>query len=186
MVNDELQEWKKKKIIQGWTSRFKQAAGNNKEWQKIFHEYLKSDIWKEKRKPVLIRANGKCEKCGAIIFDPDVHHINYDRVGGNETMDDFIVLCFSCHRETHKQRDIKTDERRSDAYYQARLSGFATKKYGDIWWFEHDKQDVEIEFIIFLYRNYCQEYGIDFDPNLDPESDFDFIEFWNQVLNGHN
>lgn len=187
-INNDWMVWQKNKLrdkkVQEWVSRFKKADGNQDEWQKVYRAYLQSDVWKEKRNQVLSRANGKCEKCKAIIFDPDVHHLNYDRVGGNETPDDLLVLCSSCHKGADAERDAETDERRTDAYYDARLNGFASRKYGDAWWYDREKQEVEIEFIMFLYKKYCQEYGFDFDPHLDPESDLDFIEFWNQVLNG--
>jgi 5-methylcytosine-specific restriction endonuclease McrA len=188
MINNEWQEWQKKQIrnkkVKEWTSEFRRADGNQDEWKKVYRAYLQSDIWKEIRSQVLSRANGRCEKCKVILLDPDVHHLNYHRVGGNERMEDLMVLCFSCHREADKERDTETNERQKDAYYEARLDGFASRKYGDTWWFEHEKQDVEIEFIKFLYKKHCQEYGFDFDPHLDPETDLDFIDFWNDVLNG--
>jgi 5-methylcytosine-specific restriction endonuclease McrA len=189
MSNNEWQEWQKNKLrqqeVQKWISLFMKADSNQEEWQKIYRAYLQSDIWKQKRNQVLKRADGKCERCKAIIFDPDVHHLTYDRVGGNERLDDLIVLCFPCHRNADDERDMETDEQRTTAYYDARLYGFATRKYGEAWWYDHERRDVEIEFIMFLYKKYCQEYELDFDPHLDPEADFDFIEFWNRVRNGY-
>lgn len=188
MVNNDWQEWQRNKLreqkVREWTSRFNQADGKRQEWQNVYRAYLQSEVWKEKRKQVLDRAKGRCENCGIILLDPDVHHITYQRVGGNETLEDLAVLCFSCHQGADKQRDMKTDERRADRYYQARLNGFATRIYGETWWYDEDKEEVEIAFIKFLYKKYCEEYGLDFDPDLDPESDLDFIEFWDQVLNG--
>lgn len=188
MVNNDWKRWQENKLreqrIGEWTSRFEKADGNSREWQNVYRAYLQSDVWKEKRRQVLDRANGKCEKCGVILLDPDVHHLTYDRVGGNERLDDLMVLCFPCHRKADKQRDRETDERRTASYYQARLHGFATRIYGDMWWYEKDHEEIEIEFIKFLYKKYCEEYGLEFDPHLDPESNIDFMEFWNQVLNG--
>ena len=186
--NADWAEWKKNKIrdkkVQGWLARFREVDGKSDEWQKVYKLYLQSDVWQEKRKQVLGRADGRCERCKAIIFDPDVHHLTYDRVGGNERLEDLVVLCSSCHKIADEERDFETTERRTDTRYDARLNGFATRKYGDSWWFDHEREDVETEFILFLYKGYCHEYGFDFDPRLDPESDLDFIVFRNNVLNG--
>lgn len=113
-----------------------------------------------------------------------MHHLTYDHVG-NERLDDLIVLCFPCHRIADAERDDETEERRNDAYYEARLNGFAIRRYGDGWWFNHEREDVEIKFIMYLYMLYCKEYGFDFDPHLDPETNIDFIDFWNNVRNGY-
>ena len=187
-LNNDWKEWEKNQIwnkkVKDWTSRFGKVVGDKANWQKVYKDYLQSDVWKEKRKQVLIRADCKCEKCKAIIIDPDVHHLNYDRVGGNEKLTDLLVLCYSCHQDADAKRDSKTVERRTDALYEARLNGFATRKYGDGWSYDHDGQTVETEFILFLYKGYCREYGFDFDPHLDTESDLDFIVFWSSVMNG--
>lgn len=189
MGNNDWKEWEKQKLweqnVKKWTSRFKQAKGNRQQWQKVYHAYLQSSVWKEKRRQILKRANGVCEKCGARLLNPEVHHITYERVGGNEKPEDLMALCFSCHRKADRQRDVETSNRQADSYYRARLNGFATRKYGDIWWYEQDEEKVEKEFIMFLYEKYCEEYGLDFDPSIDPETDLDVIEFWNQVLNGY-
>jgi 5-methylcytosine-specific restriction endonuclease McrA len=188
MTANDWQEWRKNKLQQQevakWTSRFQSATGNQEEWQKVFRAYLQSAVWREKRRQVLIRANSKCERCGSIILDPDVHHITYDHVG-DERLDELIVLCFPCHRIADAGRDNDTEERRIDAYYEARLNGFAARKYGNGWKFEYEREDVEIKFIMYLYKLYCEEYDLDFDPHLNPETDIDFIDFWNNVRNGY-
>jgi hypothetical protein len=189
MVNNEWQEWQKNKLrqqeVEKWTSRFSKADGNDEEWQKVHRAYLQSDIWKEKRRQVLNRANGKCERCNSILLDPDVHHLTYDDVGGNEKLDDLMVLCFPCHRDADNERDMETDERQTSSYFNARLNGFAARKYGDAWWYDHEKQDIEIEFFMFLYKKHCKENDLDFDPHLDPDTDWDFMQFSNDVRNGY-
>lgn len=189
MLND---EWLKKKLweqeVKKWVSKFN-LAGNKQEWLKIHQAYLQSDVWAEKRRQALVRANGICESCGAIVINDsllDVHHLNYDRIGGNENLDDLKVLCYPCHQKADKQRDKRTDERRKNNYYQSRLNGFASKKYGDDWWFEKDEQEVEIEFVTYLYKQSCKENDFDFDPRFDPETDKDFLEFWDSVLEDEN
>ena len=186
-------EWLKQKLLEQevkkWTSKFRQAEGNTEEWHKVHQAYLKSDVWAEKRKQVLIRANGKCEgdKCGVMVVSNtllDVHHLTYDRVGGNEKMSDLKALCSSCHKKADRQRDDETDERRRDNYYQSRLRGFAVRKHGEEWLYYHDLQEAEIEFITFLYKKHCEELGLDFNPHFDPDTDWDFLEFWDMVLDG--
>ena len=186
-------EWLKQKLfeqeVKKWTSKFHQAEGNTEEWHKVHQAYLKSDVWAEKRRQVLIRANGKCEgdKCGAIVVSDsllDVHHLTYDRVGGNEKLSDLKALCSSCHQKADKKRDYQVIERRKNRLYQNRLDGYACKKYGANWESEQDEEQVEIEFITFLYKKYCKENDLDFDPHFDPEIDEDFLDFWDMVLDG--
>jgi pyruvate kinase len=40
-----------------------------------------------------------CAKCGE--HGTDVHHLTYERVGGNELMEDLQVLCRECHTAIH-------------------------------------------------------------------------------------
>lgn len=187
------EEWLKKKLweqdVRKWTSKFSQAEGNKEEWQKTYQAYLQTDIWAQKRKQILGRAKGRCEGegCRVIVVSDsllDVHHLTYDRVGGNEKTEDLKALCYSCHKKADRQRDNQVSERRKNRYYSSRLDGFATKKYGVNWEVEQDEEKVEIEFITFLYKKYCEENDLDFDPRFDPETDFDFLEFWDMVLDG--
>lgn len=180
-----LQDKTRQHDIQKWGSQFQKAQGKRKEWQKVYRAYLRSDIWKQIRNRILKRSAGKCEDCGKIILDPDVHHINYDRVGGRETDDDLKVLCFSCHQKADIARARGTDKRRKDGLYWARLNGFASRKYGDDWYYHYDEANVEIEFISYLYKQYCQELGLTFRPDFDLSTDAEFLEFWGMVLDGH-
>jgi 5-methylcytosine-specific restriction endonuclease McrA len=186
-------EWLKKKRweqkVKEWISKFSKTEGNKEEWLKIYQAYRQSDVWEEKRKAALRRAGYRCESCGSLsvaISYLDVHHLTYDRVGGNEKETDLEVLCYPCHQKADRKRDVQTAERRRSNYYQTRFDGFASKKYGDSWAYDHDEQEVEIEFITFLYKKHCEEMGFDFDPHFDPETDFDFLEFWDKVLDGND
>ncbi len=190
-MNSQNDEWLKKKIweqeVKKWTSRLNQVKINTEEWHKIYRAYQQSSVWAEKRKQILSRANGRCEGCGVIVVSNsllDIHHLNYYRVGGNEKMDDLKALCTSCHKKADRKRDNQTDERHRSNHYQNRLRGFALRKYGEEWLYYHDEQEVEIEFITFLYKKHCEECGFDFDPHFDPETDLDFLQFWDSVLDG--
>jgi 5-methylcytosine-specific restriction endonuclease McrA len=58
---------------------------------------LKSDEWQKKRNQVIKRDKNRCRNCGTTI-DLQVHHKNYDRFG-NESLDDLVTLCYTCHEK---------------------------------------------------------------------------------------
>jgi hypothetical protein len=62
-------------------------------------EYLKSPLWKSIRANAIEHYGEVCGKCGD--YGNDVHHITYDRVGGQELLDDLQVLCRDCHEALH-------------------------------------------------------------------------------------
>jgi 5-methylcytosine-specific restriction endonuclease McrA len=65
-----------------------------------YHEYIRSEAWREKRRDVILRACGVCERCGLWPV-VNVHHLTYDRVG-NELLEDLLGVCSRCHREFHQ------------------------------------------------------------------------------------
>lgn len=178
-------EYEKKIKIDKWILLFQQVDQNKIAWKKTYDSYLQSDVWKEIRNQAIPRAKGKCEKCGAVISDPDVHHKSYMHIGGKEKPEDLQVLCYPCHRKADVIREINTDERRKNNLYLARLYGFAKKKFGYDWQDYYEESEIEIKFILFLYKLYCSENELNFDGNLDPEIDYDFLDFWDEVLEGN-
>ena len=63
-------------------------------------QYLKSDLWEQKRQAVLRRASYVCECCGADA-PLDVHHTaGYNRIP-NESLTCLVALCRSCHDFQH-------------------------------------------------------------------------------------
>lgn len=188
MVNKEWfqrKEWEYK--VGNWVSKFEKASGNNAEWQKVFRGYLQSDVWKEKRELALNRADGKCENCGAIFINSsslDVHHLNYERIGGNERLEDMKVLCFPCHRNADRKRERLSEIRKKNEQYEKRVHGFAAKRYGECWQYEKDESDIEIEFILYLYKKWHRENQLEFKQIIDPELDLGFLEFWDLVIKG--
>jgi hypothetical protein len=184
-------EWNKRKLrekkLKEWKIKFTNASGNLAEQKKVYEDYLKSDIWKELRYAVLKRADGRCENCGALFSSNkklDVHHKNYDRIGGTEKLEDLQALCSNCHKIADTKREEASEERRAEAVFRARVIGFAITKYGECWREEHNEADVEIELVMWLYEKYCRKMEFDFDPKLDPDTDPDFIEFWGKVKRG--
>jgi hypothetical protein len=71
-------------------------------WQslgfKSYHEFLQSDLWKEKRKYIL-SLRPICENC-RVNKSTEVHHTDYAWVG-NEKGCDLKALCYGCHRKVH-------------------------------------------------------------------------------------
>lgn len=63
-------------------------------------EFLKSPEWAKIRDHVLTLRHHKCEKC-KTSKDLQVHHLNYDRWGGDELPSDLMVLCRKHHMSIH-------------------------------------------------------------------------------------
>lgn len=98
-----------------------------------YHVYLRSDAWQLVRRSALARAGNRCQMRPPWAADErctetaglQVHHRNYRNLG-HEGPDDVIVLCERCHELEHRRISAsRLDE--------ARLDGWATKKWGDNW-----------------------------------------------------
>lgn len=61
--------------------------------------YLRSPIWRLRRRLWLLQAGGRCERCGSRRR-LTIHHRSYDRLG-HERRVDVTVLCWDCHRREH-------------------------------------------------------------------------------------
>lgn len=66
---------------------------------KSYEDYLKSDLWKQKRSTVLSVLGGRCQICKDKT-GITVHHVSYERIG-KELIDDLQVLCKDCHKMVH-------------------------------------------------------------------------------------
>jgi hypothetical protein len=73
-----------------------------------YHQKLKDPRWQKKRLEVLNRDDFKCQKCGDVETELNVHHIKYST---NEPWDEpasnLITLCKDCHSiiENYKAMD---------------------------------------------------------------------------------
>ena len=82
---------------------------------KSYKDYLKSDVWAAKKAAAHERARkntvsknrfGICEICKYEPWKPgviQVHHKNYPREWGTESVDDIICVCVRCHKKLHAQ-----------------------------------------------------------------------------------
>lgn len=69
-----------------------------------YWEYLKSDVWKQKRGAALVAAHSRCRLCDSSDY-PNVHHKVYPNIFGNELISDLVVLCRECHKFFHGIKD---------------------------------------------------------------------------------
>ena len=61
--------------------------------------YLRSPLWRLRRRLWIVRAGGRCQRCGnrrAL----SIHHRTYSRLG-HERRTDINVLCWPCHQLEH-------------------------------------------------------------------------------------
>lgn len=62
--------------------------------------YLYSRTWKAKRRRIIDRAKGICEKCLKEKIS-HVHHLTYEHIY-EELDEDLIGLCKECHKKIHE------------------------------------------------------------------------------------
>lgn len=74
--------------------------------QAEYRAYIASPVWKAKRGEALAFYGCICNKCCG--WGNEVHHKTYERVGGNEKMEDLEVLCRECHEAHHRNHDKRT------------------------------------------------------------------------------
>ena len=67
--------------------------------KEIYHEYLKTEKWFNKRNQVLKFSEYKCNRCKSME-NIQVHHLNYSTLG-DESLSDLEVLCSDCHKKVH-------------------------------------------------------------------------------------
>jgi len=64
--------------------------------------YLSSPLWRIRRRIWIIRAGGRCRRCGSRR-QLTVHHRTYVRLG-HERYVDITVLCWPCHQRVEAPR----------------------------------------------------------------------------------
>lgn len=116
-------------------------------WRETYNAYMQSFKWKGKRMR-LIAERGKCERCGRR-GKLELHHKTYERLG-EELDSDLEVLCPGCHRKADREREEESASRAADALYDARLDGWASKRYGEDWEWRLDAGAVAEEFDYWL------------------------------------
>lgn len=64
-----------------------------------YQAYMRSAAWRAKRRPILARSRGLCERC-RLWPAVNVHHLTYANLG-NESPADLVAVCSKCHKELH-------------------------------------------------------------------------------------
>lgn len=95
----------------------------------IYRNYLKSDDWKHLREKACIRANYKCEFCGAPY--ENVHHVSYPKNLKDDTLENLIVVCKACHDKSH---GIRKDEKKPRVYLIGKITknGWRSEIYPEL------------------------------------------------------
>jgi hypothetical protein len=75
-----------------------------KEVATSYHEYLKSNEWKQKAEQAKEQAGWRCQLCNKEGNKGSLHahHRTYERIG-NELPEDITVLCSTCHAKFHNK-----------------------------------------------------------------------------------
>lgn len=82
------------------------------EWRRklgglTYQQYLRTEGWRQRRRPALYRAKGRCEICSQpeyLVGKLQVHHLTYERIG-EELPSDLEALCDECHHMVHGLQD---------------------------------------------------------------------------------
>jgi len=69
-------------------------------------EYLRSGVWRSRRANFLRLVRHRCERCGSRRC-LTVHHLNYNRIDGNELDKDLECLCLICHSREHPGKPVR-------------------------------------------------------------------------------
>ena len=72
----------------------------DRNYKNVYHAYLQTKEWYDKRNQVLKFSDYKCNRCEETE-NLQVHHLNYNSIG-DESMNDLEVVCKSCHKGIHK------------------------------------------------------------------------------------
>lgn len=70
------------------------------EREREYSRYIDSPTWREKKREFWSQNPKQCAACG-FTMQLHVHHMTYERFGGNELMSDLIGLCGMCHTDVH-------------------------------------------------------------------------------------
>ena len=64
-----------------------------------YERYMQSAEWAGKRAQRLAIDGHRCRTCGHVgdTWRLEVHHVSYERLGGEDVEKDLITLCASCH-----------------------------------------------------------------------------------------
>jgi len=83
---------------------------NRRHHSLLYLLYLRSPLWRLRRRAWILQARGRCQPCGSHRR-LTIHHRTYQRLG-RERRSDVAVLCWNCHRQQHNHaRPVHTRPR---------------------------------------------------------------------------
>jgi hypothetical protein len=93
-----------------------------------YRDYLKSPTWQSVKDSYWASNRPQaCIYCEALQVQ--IHHLTYERVGGDELLTDLVAMCASCHHLVHlleRRRQVRlaetadlADDQRANAYRKA-------------------------------------------------------------------
>jgi hypothetical protein len=100
-------------------------------------------------------ARRKCERCKLSTTDLALHHKSYERLG-RESPSDLELLCPNCHKGADVERSVRGQERSSAALYNARLNGWASKRFGEDW-----QDRVDADWIADQFEQWFEQHADD-------------------------
>jgi hypothetical protein len=77
------------------------AARRRRRHSLLYATYLRSPLWRLRRRLWILQAHGRCENCRRHRRLLTIHHRTYTRLG-HERRSDIDVLCWGCHRRIHR------------------------------------------------------------------------------------
>jgi 5-methylcytosine-specific restriction endonuclease McrA len=89
-----------------------------------YERWLRSPDWAAIRRDRIIEAGWRCDHCGHLAYDLELHHKHYDTLG-DESPHDLELLCTVCHDEwlgTSNPRRRGRREARGDSFLSPRRS----------------------------------------------------------------
>lgn len=96
--------------------------------KELYHEYLMTETWRDIRKRVLNRDKRRCRLCDSPK-KLRVHHRNYPKVFGEESLNDLITLCEKCHTLFHGNNYIKIKKNKAKKVKKKKTSAIYEKPY---------------------------------------------------------
>jgi len=106
-----------------------------------FKDQYKHPLWQKKRLETLSAHGFACQRCDSTENTLHVHHKVYvkGRKVWDYTVDELVVMCDQCHKETHAEKDIFNEVLlRSDASFL----DFSTLLFGFVGAFVHPDDDI--------------------------------------------
>lgn len=116
------------------------------QWLCKYEAHIRSARWKNMRRDMMRLRGPRCEVEGCGRGPPlELHHKTYARLG-RELTTDLKLLCSWHHGEADRERERQVEWVAQTRRYNAGLSTFATKKYGEDWEMRVDEDRAAEEF----------------------------------------